>query len=205
MTSSSLSVKICIAESVEQLSEEECVNVLRLIQNELGHSTLNKTVTHMILKLKENLTKDSLNRIANKIKTTLNKKIAMATSKDSNKYGNGDKKDLLFALSRLPIDLLTKTSLFLNEKDIFQFERCCRLFYKMINNTSYLSKCNNFNTFTITKSKLNEMEQNNDCYFKYSKANRLVFDLPVEKHGNHVIVCTIILSLQIKIRMINHY
>ena len=77
-----------------------------------------------------------------------------------------------FPLLRLPIDLIAQTSLYLNEKDIFQFE-CCRLFYQMINNTSYLNTSKNFKTFTIEDKTLDQMSQRKNCFFKYSKTKHL--------------------------------
>ena len=47
------------------------------------------------------------------------------------------------------------------------------LFYKILNNTSYLNKCNNFKQFRITKERLDQMKQDKYSFFKYSKANQL--------------------------------
>ena len=74
-----------------------------------------------------------------------------------------------FPLLRLPVDLIKKTSFYLNEKDIFQFECCCRLFYQMINDTSYLNLSNNFKSFNITKKRLTQMSERQHSFYKYSK------------------------------------
>ena len=81
----------------------------------------------------------------------------------------------LFPFLQLPIDLVTETSLYLNEDDIFQFEQCCRLFYTMINNTTYLKQSNTFNTFTIDNTIFKQLTQSQYSFFKYSKAMTLEF------------------------------
>ena len=176
---SSSCVKISIAELVEGLNDDGCINVLRLLQHELGHITLNKTIIHILLQCAKNecLTNNSLIAMENKIKEKYhqhqqgqNKTISTINCKDNN---NHETRDLIFPLLRLPVDLITTAPSFLNEKDIFKFEQCCRLFYKMINNTSYLNKCSNFKKFNITKKRLNEMKQSDCSFFKYSKASRL--------------------------------
>lgn len=81
-----------------------------------------------------------------------------------------------YLLLRLPNDLIIETASFLNEKEIFIIERCCRLLYKMINNTSYLKKSNNFKTFTLTEKELKQMSEPACSFFKYAKADRLIID-----------------------------
>ena len=84
---------------------------------------------------------------------------------------------VIFPLQRVPIDLIATASLYLNEKDIFNFEQCCRLFYNVINNTSYLSKCNNLKTFSISDKRLTQTtcSKSKCCFFKYSNATELCF------------------------------
>ena len=95
---------------------------------------------------------------------------------DNNNNNKKNKKNTTFPLDRLPVDLISKTSMYLKEKDIFRFEQCCRLFYKMVNNSSYLSKCNNFKKFLITRKRLSQMKQAEYSFFKYTKSNELKFD-----------------------------
>ena len=71
-------------------------------------------------------------------------------------------------LLRLPIDLITKTAAFLNEKDVYNFEQGCHLFYQIINNSSYLKQSNNFKTLNLTFKRLDQMSQIPNCFFKYS-------------------------------------
>ena len=86
-----------------------------------------------------------------KIEKEIEKKLAISgvskVSCDTTTHRN-DK--ILFPLFALPTDLIISTSFFLNEKDIFHFEQCCRLFYQIVNNLSYLDQSNNFKTFLLT-------------------------------------------------------
>ena len=85
-----------------------------------------------------------------------------------------NKNSIIFPLSRLPTDIIHKTSLYLNDEDILKYEKCCRLFYTMINNLLYLKQSNNFKTFEINSKRLNQMTQSNCCFYKYSQSNKLV-------------------------------
>ena len=176
MSRSALSIKISVCELVESLNDDGCVDVIRSLQNELGHGTFITIIRMIIIQHTQGLSKQSLIKIEKMIKdryfqhSTSN--IASATN-----IHNTLKNSVLFPLDRLPNDLVFKTSLFFDEQDIFQFEQCCRFFYKMINNTSYLSQCNNFKEFIITKERLREMRQAEYGFFKYSKTNKLTTDI----------------------------
>ena len=181
MSRSTLSIRISIAQLVEKLTDDDCLSVIRLLQNELGVSTLNAMVNHVITNFAQSLTDESLIRIQETItdiysSSSENNKIC--TSKNNKTASD----TILFPLRGLPDDLIIKTSLFLNEKDILQFEQCCRLFYKMINNKSYLAKCNNFKEFTLTKRRLSQMRQCEYSFFKFSKATRLTSHLNTRKY-----------------------
>ena len=183
MSRSTLSIKISIAQLVETLNDDACIDVIRLLQNELGWITLRTMINQIIAQFTNTraLTNESLIKIEKTIKDTYsshstNNKISTINNNNITRH------NVLFPLSRLPNDLIFKTSLFLNEKDIFQFEQCCRLFYKMINNTSYLMQCDNFKQFIITKKRLCQMRQERYSFFKYSKANRLEFWLTTQDY-----------------------
>ena len=122
-------------------------------------------------KFSSNLAIKSFVNINDKMKQLLNQESQSncESSPRNDTTQNNANDNILFPLLRLPIDLITKTSFFLNENDIFQFQQCCRLFYKMINNTSYLHKSNNFKTFQITDKRLDQMAQSKYNFFKYSK------------------------------------
>ena len=98
---------------------------------------------------------------------------SLQSFQDESKISKHVEWELLFPLHRLPIDLISKTSLYLNEKDILSFECCCRSFYQMINNTSYLNLSNNFKKFTIFNETLDNMSQRKYSFFKYSKTTHL--------------------------------
>ena len=55
MSRSTLSIELSSAQLVERLNDDDCMKVIRLIQNEIGASTLNKMVTHIILRLTQSL------------------------------------------------------------------------------------------------------------------------------------------------------
>ena len=177
MLRSTLSVKISIAQLVETLNDDECIDVIRLLQHEDGDITLNTIVNRMIIQSTERLSNESLIKIENTIKDKYSQHSKRNTVSSTTKNNAITTHSVLFPLHRLPNDLLSKTPLFLNETDIFQFEQCCRMFYKMINNTSYLSQCNVFKHFVMTKKRLDQMKQQQYSFFKYSKANQLISNL----------------------------
>ena len=175
MFRSRLSIRISISELVETLSENECVNVIRLLQHELGYTSLNTMVNKIMFQLTQTVTNESLINMEQTIKDTSS---AHPTPNPIiSAINNTSQDNVLFPLHRLPNDLILKTSLFLNDKDIFKFEQCCRLFYKMTNNTSYLTHCHNFKEFIITKKRLEQMKQPTYNFFKYSKTNQLAVNL----------------------------
>ena len=185
MPRSSLAVKVGIAEIVERLNDDECVDVIRLLQYELGHKTINSMLHQIIMQLTQRVTHESLIKIEKTIKDKYCQHFARKKAATTEQNQDITTEELVvFPLHRLPSDLILKTSLFLNEKDIFHFEQCCRLFYKMINNTSYLNKCNNFKQFTMTKERLNQMKQDKYSFIKYSKAKQLMLDLYTDDYGS---------------------
>ena len=177
--------QISLVDEVCRLDDNGCVAVFKLLQEELKCVNLNQILSKFIMSsCTDALPNTSFTKLENTIKEKylnecISPKLKMPPRDDNNPNNHlaHPKQDLTFPLHRLPIDLITSTSLFLNETDIFQFEQCCRLFYKMINNTSYLSKCNNFKRLKITKQRLEQMQQAKHSFFKYSKANELTFDL----------------------------
>ena len=96
-----------------------------------------------------------------------------------------EEKEQLFPLLRLPIDLIKNTSLYLNEDDICQFEKCCRLFYTTINNTIYLKESNNFQTFKIDNIRFEQLMQSQCSFFKYSKAMTLLLENSTNVSPHH--------------------
>ena len=173
MSNSCLSGRIDVCTSISKLNKDGCNDVIRLLQNVLGLDDLNQFVTKIFMDCSNNWTIDQIMQFENEMKQTLNNHMHHENYNPSQPHSRKDdpsmNNEVQFPLLRLPIDLITKTSFYLNENDIFKFERCCRLFYKMINNSSYLSLSNNFKTFIIKDETLDEMRQRQCSFFKYSK------------------------------------
>ena len=170
MSKSRLSHRIQLIQLIVGLDEAGCLDVIRLIQEELEYKSLNEMLINIIMQCTKNLSNDCFIKIENGIKQKYQQYPIKQKTSSINKTQN---KNILFDLHRLPNDLITKTSLYLNEKDIFNFEQCCRFFYKMINNISYLKQCNNFKHFSLTKTSFNQLIDPNCSFFKFSKANTL--------------------------------
>ena len=180
MTKSLLCRQISVCDSIAKLNEEGCFEAIRLLQNVMGLNNLNQFIIKMFMNISNNFTIDNLIKLDNqfsslKLSNNNNQSKSKQTSNQTYMSKNLDK-TIPFPLLRLPIDLISKTSLFLSEQDIFNYEQCCRLFYKMINNTSYLNQSNVFKQLQITDEKLDDMGQSNYSFFKYSKAHKLEFN-----------------------------
>ena len=184
MCDSRLCKRISLSESLEQLnhqnelSERTCIDVIRLLQTHLGHGNGNMFLVEIIMKMTHNCPIETLDNIQKDItdmvdKASGNKGLVKSTKATKH---NNDRKDTTFPLLRLPIDIKKKTSLFLNEKDIFNYEKCCRLFYKMINNNNYLNKTNNFKRFKITMTRLSQMANKNCLCSFYKLPIDILFD-----------------------------
>ena len=130
---STLGDKIALCQSVERLNEQECLDVIRMIQEELRCSTMNQLLTKMIVNMEDMFTSKNISRIKNAIQKMVENR------SNHNQASPGQAGKTQSPIIRLPVDVLTKTSTFLNEKDVFQFERCCREFYQIINNVGYLT------------------------------------------------------------------
>ena len=174
MSQSRLSHKLSLCELIHKLDVNECLAVIQTIHHECDCQNLNELLTKIILKLTDTATTDSLNNmtmIINDIISNTNcKQNNMNNSTKQIRQSRNNNNKLL----RLPIDLINKTSSFLNEQDIFDFEKSSRLFYQIINNSLYLNQCNTFKTFILTPQKLAQMTQPKYSFYKYSKATTLV-------------------------------
>ena len=189
MSKSRLSHKLALCDLIEQLDDKACINVIRSIHTELGCDNLNMLLRKIILRCTSKTTTDSLIKIENVIKDIVSTVNDSANNDQyinikgnfdddkASKYINSKKSKKIQknnTLLRLPIDLISTTSLHLNEKDIFSFEKCCRLFYHIINNSSYVNQSNTFKTFDLTKEQLDKMAQAQYNFYKYSKATTLI-------------------------------
>ena len=173
MSRSILSHKLCLTDLVQQLTETQCVDVIRLICDALQFKDLNELLINIIHKLTNNTTKSGFMEIENVIKDLLNSHNNDNNNTKNDKTVKGKTKNDKTNLFRLPIDLLNKTSLFLDETDVFHFEQCCKLFYQIINNASHLKQSNNFKTLQLTHKRLNQMLQTQYSFYKYSFAHTL--------------------------------
>ena len=182
MAKSRLSCKLFICDLIQQLDETSCLDVIRSISTDLGCDNLNALLTKIILTLCETTTSDTLINITNTIKRIMinlnnNKTNNVEQHNNKNHKTNNTKKHS--TLNRLPFDLIAKTSLFLNDKDVYNFEQCCRLFYQVINNLSFANQSNAFKTFNLTPTKLDHMTNSKCSFYKYSKAEILTLNLDI--------------------------
>ena len=175
MNQSRLSSKIQICQYLESASNEQTLEVIEWIKEEFECSSMNELLIKVFIKSKELFTNDALINIANKTNINnhnLNKKQSKYSDNSktlTNKHVD-NKMDYL-PLLKLPNDLINNIALLLNEKDLIYFERCNRMFYKMINNSSFLKKSRNFKKFLLKSKFMTDIvSQRIDCY-KYSFAN----------------------------------
>ena len=187
---SHLSWKIQLCELIERLNENGHQKVVQLLQQYSDFEF--KDSSNLSMKLTFSVTKtmntDSLAIIVDTIQQMINNpslvskntkpfnsniNLKTTTQSANDKHEIKKQNIILFPLSRLPIDLIDNARLFFNETDIFQFEQCCCLFYKMINNTIYLNKCNNFKKFEMTNKRLKQMTESEYSFFKYCTASDL--------------------------------
>ena len=148
MSKSVLSTRICVAESLSRLNDDGCVEVIRLLQNVAEHGDFNSIVCKLFIDISTNWPMDRATKVQKIVSDILSNDKAVkqslinAGSKSNSKMSSANTKTAKkeTSLLALPIDIIGNTALYLNEKDIFKFEQCCR----MINNSSYLHQCNTF-------------------------------------------------------------
>ena len=183
MAKSVLSGRIEVCKAIPKLNKAGCCDVIRLLQNFTELNDLNQLTIKIFMDCSNNWTIDQITPFENEITQTLSNKNYYHSHSQSHKHKSisNTGKDVEFPLLRLPTDLITQISFYLNEQDIFEFEQCCRLFYQMINNTSYLNLSKNFQDFFINSETLNQISQAQHCFFKYSKAKKVdIFSYPLD-------------------------
>ena len=173
MSKSVLSERIDVCSSISRLNKDGCLDVIRLLPNILGLDDLNQFITKIFMDYGNNWGINQIIHFGDKIKQTLNDENYSQSHKNNACANKNIEQNIQFPLLRLPIDLITQISFYLNEDGIFKFEQCCRLFYQMINNTSYLNLSNNFKTFKIKNETLDQMSQTSYSFFKYSKTKHV--------------------------------
>ena len=72
MSKSRLNWRISFTEAIEQLDDNECINVIRLLQEELGYDDLNSFVLAITFKLFPNVSPKSQLAIDDKIQQIVN-------------------------------------------------------------------------------------------------------------------------------------
>ena len=178
MLQSNLYRRIALYESLEKLNKDGLLEAMRLYPNVLGRSQSRQVKRSTSIKSifldSDKMTNVELENYQNSIQNNLvcNNKynvtvpITNQEQQVTQTLKNGSHE-------QLPNDLLMKIAICLNKRDIFMFEQCCRLFYKIVNNTSFLNQCYNYDTFVLTDKILNQMVSQECSYFKYSKASEL--------------------------------
>ena len=156
-----------LCDLVKVLSENACIDVIRLIYHELGYNELNQLLIDIIMKLVNNktTTNEHFIQIENIIRQVITKTNINDQNNNNKIYCKTTKEES--KLIRLPIEIINKTATFLDEKDIFSFEQCCKLFYQIINNSCYLKQSNNFKTFEINTKRLHQMINPHCSFYKY--------------------------------------
>ena len=198
MSESILSHKISLCELIEQLDQQSCVDVIQSFLHNFELKTLHDFLIKMIFSL-DNTTTESLFQMQSIIINTIEVASSDISSDNTNEIIVSEKKfnpelenetitlklintkhncnenNNYSNLIQLPIDILCETSLYLNEKNIFQFEKTCRIFYQIINNSSYLRQSNTFEGFILTPQRLDQMIQSPCSFYKYCKATSMGF------------------------------
>ena len=165
MSRSHLTYKLSLCEAIRHLNRESCIAVIQSFHHEFGCKNLNELLIKMILQWADNTTAQSFKAMQNIINFMIVDNHKKLTSSHNNSK-----------LLQLPIDLISKTSLYLNENDIFNFEKCCRVFYQTISKSLYVNQSNNFKTLIIKPDKLSQTTNcKHSCsFYKYSKPTTLV-------------------------------
>ena len=173
MSESRLSQRLSLCQSIERMNDAGCLEVIRVFY-QLDCKTINQFVSGLAIQITETMSYNSLKNLNNSIKQIISNN--NFTKKESDHDQSTHDRDTIAecSLFRLPIDIIANTSLFLNKSDIYSFEQCCRLFYQMINNSSYLKQTNNFKTFTIDNKRLNQSVKSMYGCYKYCHAKKLI-------------------------------
>lgn len=202
MDGSHLWYKICIYERLESLNEDQLDQVVNFIKNDLN-CTIPSTISNhvpsceqigkaiLFNKNEQLLNTNSLADLWRFVQTlTVNvNNVTKTDTKNSNDHESSHSsvsmkkslkvKPLIFPLLKLPVDLIIHTSLFLNDKTIIVFERCCRCLYQLTNNTLFISK-SNFKTLSVDKLggrkeafKMKYISQHPCDFFKFCKLTKL--------------------------------
>ena len=182
MSQSRLSQKISLYQSIDTLNNAGCLEVLQVLQEHSDCQTMNQFVLRIAIQITEAMNFKSIENLNDTVKQIICNDNYLKKERNNNQLQSNTAtnqiQDLEFPLFRLPIDIIKNTSFFLNENEILIFERCCRLFYQMVNNSSYLKQSNNFKTFIFDKTALHGIISfgSKYDYYKYCHAQNLIIE-----------------------------
>ena len=106
MSTSRLSLQICLCEAMKHLNESSFVDVIRLQQQHLGYNDLNGFMIKIIMEMTKNCPMESLKNLEKEVNDLVNnnkhvRSVNKQTTKTTNHNNNNNK---LFPLHSLPID-----------------------------------------------------------------------------------------------------
>lgn len=79
----------------------------------------------------------------------------------------------VFPFLKMPQSIQQSVAMFMDEKSLLKFEKCCRSTYTLVNTASFLRQSPNFKSFKLGMTNLNAILRDKvDCY-KFSYANQL--------------------------------
>ena len=174
--------KISLFKTIEILNDEGCFEAVRVLRHVADCATWNDCLKKIITATTRTMKIEALSKLDTQIQQIstdvnfINHQVNRnynETKVQPNCNDVSSNEQFIFPLFRLPIDLIQNTSLFLHEHDIFNFEQCCRLFYQMINNSTYLKQTNNFKSFILDGNRLNQLANYKISFYKYSQAHTL--------------------------------
>ena len=158
MEESRLCSKIKLTEMVEQLDDEAC---FKLLQQGLRCENI-KDIFKKLLFLKhfQLFTNQSLkdmcnqglilmNQLSNENKSNDTTNQTMTNKINTKEINHITRQNSICISKLLPFDIIKHISYFLNKFDIVIFEQCCREYYEMINNKSFISKHKDFEYFKL--------------------------------------------------------
>ena len=105
-TQSHLSARIGLCESIETLSDDECIKVMRLLREKFKYKNLNQFLMNIVLQMIKTMKTDILMDIFDSIKSISIKTDNVNNQSKTKKNSQNNKKQLLFPLLDLPIDFI---------------------------------------------------------------------------------------------------
>ena len=177
MDCSRLWYKISIYEFLEQLDKRDLELVVQFMKDDLNITIANNVNNHVTAHkdiIKQFLFNDNNQMADENIDLLIDLWQYVKPLKPTKKRSKSKTNIKKCHIVQLPVDLITHTALFLDEIDVLQFERCCRLLYRCINTLSFISKSNNFKQLYLTREKIIDyISQHPFDFFKFNKLSSL--------------------------------